>query len=35
MTWRTIGDSFFKYEDWIKEGYVEKGGGWTAYPPIK
>jgi hypothetical protein len=31
--WTIIGDSYFKYDDWIKEGYVDQGGGWTIYPP--
>lgn len=29
---RTIGDSYFKHTDWIKEGYIDTGVGWTAYP---
>jgi hypothetical protein len=31
--WRKIGNDYFKSEDWIKEGYVDTGGGWTIYPP--
>lgn len=31
--WRKIGNDYFKSEDWINEGYVETGGGWTIYPP--
>ena len=30
---RIIGNDYFKAEEWIKEGYVDKGGGWTMYPP--
>lgn len=33
-TWKTIGNDYFKSEDWIKDGYVDEGGGWTMYPPI-
>lgn len=32
-TRNTIGNEYFKSEDWIKEGYVDKGSNWTAYPP--
>ena len=31
--WRKIGNDYFKSEDWIKEDYVDTGGGWTIYPP--
>lgn len=31
--WRKIGSAYFKSEDWIKDGYVDTGGGWTIYPP--
>jgi hypothetical protein len=34
-TQNTIGNEYFKSEDWIKEGYVGEGGNWTAYPPIE
>ncbi|AEV99769.1 hypothetical protein A4D02_26220 [Niastella koreensis] len=30
----TIGNEYYKSEDWIKEGSVDISGGWTAYPPI-
>jgi hypothetical protein len=30
---RKIGNDYFKSEDWIKEGYIDTGGGWTIYPP--
>jgi hypothetical protein len=30
--WRTIGESYYKSEDWIKEGYVDERDGWTSYP---
>ena len=30
----TMGNDYYKSEDWIKEGYIDKGGGWTIYPPI-
>jgi hypothetical protein len=33
--WRTIGDNYYKSGDWIKEGYVDEGGGWTSYPPTE
>jgi hypothetical protein len=29
---RTLGNDLYKSEDWIREGYVDKGG-WTSYPP--
>lgn len=29
---RTIGDEYYKNEDWIKEDYVDDGNRWTAYP---
>lgn len=32
-TWRTIGESYFRSECWIKEGYMDDGGGWKAYSP--
>jgi len=31
--WTIIGDTYLKYDDWIKEGYIDQGGGWTIYPP--
>ena len=31
--WRKFGNDYFKSEDWIKDGYVDTGGGWTIYPP--
>lgn len=30
---RKIGNDYFKSEDWIKDDYVDSGGGWTIYPP--
>ncbi|MCC7401708.1 MAG: hypothetical protein IT214_09500 [Chitinophagaceae bacterium] len=30
---RKFGNDYFKAEDWIKEGYVDTGGGWAIYPP--
>lgn len=30
---RKIGNDYYKSEDWIKAGYVDNGGRWTAYPP--
>ncbi|HEY5368846.1 MAG TPA: hypothetical protein VIJ75_07630 [Hanamia sp.] len=30
---RKIGNNYFKSEDWIKEGYVDTGGGWKIYAP--
>ncbi len=32
---RKIGNDYFKAEDWIKEGYVDTGDGWTIYPPTQ
>ena len=29
---RIIGNKFFKAEDWIKQGYVDRGDNWTIYP---
>jgi hypothetical protein len=29
---RTIGDDYYKSEDWIKEEYVDNGARWAAYP---
>jgi len=29
-----IGNKFFKSEDWIKEGWVDDGARWIAYPVI-
>jgi hypothetical protein len=29
----TIGDEFYKSDQWIKEGYVDDGARWTSYPP--
>lgn len=34
-TWRTIGNDYYKSEDWIREGYVDDGDGWTIYPPTE
>ena len=34
-TSKTIGNEYYKSENWIKEGYVEQGGGWTVYPPTE
>ena len=28
-----LGDDYYKSDDWIKDGYVDKGNGWTSYPP--
>lgn len=30
---RTLGDESYKSKDWIKEGYIDTGKGWTVYPP--
>jgi hypothetical protein len=30
---RVIGDNYYKSADWIKDGYVDDGNYWTAYPP--
>lgn len=30
---RTVGNKYFKSEDWIKEDYVDNGRQWTVYPP--
>ena len=27
-----IGNDYYKSEDWVKQGYVDEGGSWTAYP---
>ena len=32
-TCRTIGNKYYKSDDWVKEGYVNEGGGWTMYIP--
>jgi hypothetical protein len=32
-TLNTIGTDWYKNEDWIKQGYVEKDSKWAAYPP--
>jgi hypothetical protein len=32
--WQKLGNDYFKSEDWTKEGYVESGNSWTAYPPL-
>jgi len=32
---KTIGNDYYKSEDWIKEGHVDEGGGWTMYPPTE
>jgi hypothetical protein len=32
---KIIGKEYFKSEDWIKEGYIEPEGSWTAYPPME
>lgn len=29
----TLGDEYYKYDDWIKEGFVDEGGHCVAYPP--
>ena len=29
----TLGNDFYKSEDWIKEGYLDTGGKWASYPP--
>jgi hypothetical protein len=29
----TSGDDYYKSSDWIKNSYVDKGNGWTSYPP--
>lgn len=29
-----IGISHYKCEDWVKDGYVDNGERWTAYPPM-
>jgi hypothetical protein len=29
-----LGDIYHKVDDWIKEGYVSSGDGWTSYPPF-
>ena len=34
-TLRYVGDKYFKYDAWIKEGYVDDGDSWTAFPPIQ
>ena len=31
--WRKMGNDYFKAEDWVNEGYIDTGGGWTIYPP--
>ena len=31
--WQKIGNADFKSEDWIKDGYIDDGVGWTIYPP--
>lgn len=28
-----LGNIYYKAGDWIKEGYVDDGHGWTIYPP--
>jgi len=28
-----IGNDYYKSNDWIKEGYIDDGGGWSSYPP--
>lgn len=32
-TWMTIGNNYYKSEDWIKEGYSDEVGEWVIYPP--
>jgi hypothetical protein len=29
---RIIGDPYFGFDDWIRDGYIDNGG-WTSYPP--
>ena len=33
LTCKTIGNEYYKCENWIKEEYVDEGGNWTVYPP--
>lgn len=30
----TLGNDYYKAEDWIKKGYVDDTSGWTSYPPL-
>lgn len=30
-----LGNSYYKADDWIKDGYVDDGSFWVAYPPEK
>lgn len=34
-TLRYVGDKHYKYDDWIRDGYVDDGDSWTAFPPIQ
>jgi hypothetical protein len=34
-TLRTVGDKYYKYDDWLKEGYIDDGESWSAYPPVE
>lgn len=31
-TQNIIGDSYYKADDWIKDGYIDNGDRWVAYP---
>lgn len=30
-----VGNEYYRYDDWIKEGYQREDGQWVIYPPIK
>ncbi|HEY4876032.1 MAG TPA: hypothetical protein VIH86_10695 [Puia sp.] len=32
---QTFGNDSYKSENWIKEGYIHKGGQWVIYPKLK
>ena len=32
LTCETIGNEYYRCENWIKEDYVDEGGAWTVYP---
>ena len=32
-TGKVAGDDFYKSGDWVKEGYIDTGARWVAYPP--
>jgi len=34
-TLRYVGDKYYKYDDWIKEGYIDDGDNWTVAPPVQ